>query len=426
MNKQQTKFKDTEIGKIPEDWAVKNIGDLCSIRRGASPRPIHDFMSKKGIPWVKIADASAQNTRFIEWTEGFIIEKGAESSVRVKPNDLIVSNSATPGMPKFMKIHACIHDGWLLFDKYQGITKEYMYYLFAHQRSKLVGVADGTVFKNLKIDIVRNHKVGVPPINAQKSIVKILSDLDAKIELNQRMSKTLESIAQIIFKHWFIDFEFLNEDGKPYKSSGGKMKDSELGDIPYGWKKSEIGKQVVIKGGTTPSTKISEYWSGNIAWCTPRDLSKLIAPVLLNTERKITEAGLQTISSGLLPMGTLLLSSRAPIGYLAISEIPVSINQGFIAILCEKQVSNYFMLYWIKNNLTIVKNMSGGSTFQEINKSSFRQIPILVPNSKILNSFNEIVKTIHERIVFNENESNNLSKIRDSLLPKFMSGKIKG
>jgi len=235
------------------------------------------------------------------------------------------------------------------------------------------------------------------------------------------MNKTLEKLAQAIFKRWFIDFEFPNEEGEPYKSSGGKMVESgiDFGRIPDGWKLLEMGSQVMVKGGTTPSTKNAEYWdNGNITWCTPKDLSKLLSPVLLYTERKITKKGLAMISSGLLPKGTLLLSSRAPIGYVAIANIPVSINQGL-------NISNYFLLFWIKENLEIIKNMANGSTFQEINKSSFKKIELLVPQSWVLACFDSILENIYRKIVQNEIESLSLSQIRDSLLPRLMSGKIR-
>ena len=126
-----------------------------------------------------------------------------------------------------------------------------------------------------------------------------------------------------------------------------------------------------------------------------------------------------------MPTGTVLLSSRAPIGYLAISEVPVSINQGFIAILCDKVASNYYMLNWVKFNLGIIKNMAGGSTFQEINKANFRIIKILVPSQDIMRDYNTLLNKMHEGIALNEKQSRKLVEIRDAILPKLMSGKIR-
>ena len=172
-------------------WENKKIGDVVDIRRGASPRPIQAFLSKEGMPWVKIADATADTTRYITKTNECIIEDGIRHSVVVEPETLIVSNSATPGLPKIMKITACVHDGWLVFDNYRGITRDYLYYKFIDIRRFLVNQANGSVFQNLKTDIVRAFDIAVPPIETQQKIVSLLSSIDEKIETNNRINDNL-------------------------------------------------------------------------------------------------------------------------------------------------------------------------------------------------------------------------------------------
>ena len=173
------------------EWKSCKIGKIVSIRRGASPRPIKDYISETGVPWVKIADATSDQTRFLSSTKEFIKEEGVKSSVTVYPGDLIVSNSATPGLPKFMKIKACVHDGWLVFDDYEGILKEYLYYYFIVVRDRLVNQANGSVFKNLKTDIVRDFDIDLPSLETQEKIVKILSLIDEKIEQNISINNNL-------------------------------------------------------------------------------------------------------------------------------------------------------------------------------------------------------------------------------------------
>lgn len=214
------------------EWKNVKIDDICDIRRGASPRPIIKYVAEKGIPWVKIADATSANSRYISNTKEYICEEGKDKSVFIKKGDLILSNSATPGIPKFMGIDACIHDGWLLLNNFKQCNKMFLYYKLVNDREKLLCNANGSVFKNLKTDIVKNHIIKLPPLEEQEKIATILSCLDDKIELNNEMNKTLEEMAQSIFKRWFVDFEFPNDDGQPYKSSGGEMVDSELGMIP--------------------------------------------------------------------------------------------------------------------------------------------------------------------------------------------------
>lgn len=176
-------------------------------------------------------------------------------------------------------------------------------------------------------------------------------------------------------------------------------------------------------GGTTPSTKEREYWEhGCHCWATPKDLSDLRVPVLLDTERKITDLGLSKIGSGLLPKGTVLLSSRAPIGYLAITEIPVAINQGFIAMLPSEKVSNLFLLYWCEAYQDEIVTYANGSTFLEISKGNFRQISIVTPSIHVMEAFDSFVRPLYKNIVSSSREARILYTLRDALLPKLVSG----
>ena len=202
--------------------------------------------------------------------------------------------------------------------------------------------------------------------------------------------------------------------------------DSELGEIPAGWEVSEIGKEVYATGGATPSTKESAFWDeGDRYWATPKDLAKLSSPVLLETERKITDAGVKKISSGLLPIGTVLLSSRAPIGYTAIAEVPTAVNQGFIAMVCKRRLPNLYVLFWCSENLDYIRGISGGSTFAEISKKAFRPIPVTVPSEQVLSAYEDVVRPLYGRIVANTKELESLARTRDLLLPKLMSGLLR-
>jgi type I restriction enzyme S subunit len=196
------------------------------------------------------------------------------------------------------------------------------------------------------------------------------------------MNETLEATARALFESWFVDFDPVRAKAAGREPCLPKylsdvfpdsFDDSELGEIPKGWEVKSVGDLADVVGGTTPSTKQPEYWDGGThAWATPKDLSGLSVPVLLETERRITDAGLSQIGSGLLPMGTVLLSSRAPIGYLAIAEIPVAINQGFIAMTPKAGISNLFLLLWARVAHKEIVSRANGSTFLEISKSNFR------------------------------------------------------
>ena len=241
----------------------------------------------------------------------------------------------------------------------------------------------------------------IPKLVEQEAIAGILSSLDDKIDLLHRQNQTLENIAQALFRHWFID------------------------NAQDDWEELELGEILKVVGGTTPSTKNPEYWDGDIHWTTPRDLSANDSPYLLDTARKITESGLSKISSGLLPRGTLLLSSRAPIGYLAFSEVPIAINQGYIAIVENKRVSNLFIYFWLKENMDYVRSYANGSTFLEISKSAFRRLKIAFPPRQLRTIFENLVNPSFEKIRANLYQINTLEKLRDTLLPKLMSGEVR-
>jgi type I restriction enzyme S subunit len=256
----------------------------------------------------------------------------------------------------------------------------------------------------------RNHvhpiRVTWPPVSEQRKIATILGTLDDKIELNRRMNETLEAMAQALFESLFVN---AREDG-----------------LPEGWRESTIGEEVRVVGGSTPSTTSPEFWEGGSHyWATPKDLSAVTSPVLLDTERKITDAGVEQISSGLLPKGTVLLSSRAPIGYLVVSEVPVSVNQGFIAMVCDKELPNHYVRLWAKQNMETIEANANGTTFLEISKKNFRPLPIVVPSKDVIDQFVRQVEPLHKRIVSNLKESQTLAAMRDALLPKLLSGAIR-
>lgn len=413
--KQKTKFKQTEIGMIPEEWEVEKIKNLFDIFVGGDAKKISVSKTKTAKFKYPIYSNSLRDKGLYGFSDNF----------RFPSNCVTITSRGEVGIAEYRSepFNAIVR---LIVLKPK--TEVSSYFITNFINSKLDFQIVGSAVNQLTAPMISDFLVAVPPLPEQRAIAKILSDLDSKIELNQQMNKTLEEIGKAIFKHWFIDFEFPNEEGKPYKSSGGEMVyNDELGkEIPKGWKVKPVGEVVTVKGGSTPSTEKKEYWEdGTINWCTPKDLSSLSSAVLLDTERKITKAGLEIISSGLLEAGTLLLSSRAPIGYVAISEIPVSINQGFIAIICDKDLSNYYMFFWVKRNIDLIKSKAHGTTFQEINKASFRSIPILTPPRQVVAAFDRIAEFLHRKIVYNELGIRNLSQIRDLLLPKLMSGKIR-
>jgi type I restriction enzyme, S subunit len=275
----------------------------------------------------------------------------------------------------------------------------------------------------------------LPPLSVQRAIAHVLGTLDNKIELHRRMNETLEAMARALFKSWFVHFDPVRakaegrEPGLPKPVADlfpARLVDSELGEIPEGWSVSTIAELANIVGGSTPSTANPAFWqNGKHYWATPKDLSGLSTPVLLSTERKISDAGVTQISSGLLPPGSVLLSSRAPIGYLAIAQIPIAINQGFIAMIPTKGVPNLFLLLWAGWAHDEIISRANGSTFLEISKANFRPIPVVRPPTLIFSAFDRLAAPLFARVVSNERQCHTLAALRDALLPKLISGELR-
>jgi type I restriction enzyme S subunit len=242
-------------------------------------------------------------------------------------------------------------------------------------------------------------------------------------------------MARAIFKSWFVDFDPVRakadgrDPGLPRDLAAlfpDSFEDSELGEIPKGWEVMPVGEALKAVGGGTPSTGNPTFWdAGEFNWATPRDFSNLSEPILIRTDRKITKTGVEQISSGLLPLGTVLMSSRAPVGYLALNAIPVAVNQGFIAMICDGPVSNYYALNWCQYNMEEIQQRASGTTFAEISKAAFRPIPMIIPADTIMRRFTEVVDPLYNSITERLKETRTLAALRDVLLPKLLSGEIK-
>jgi type I restriction enzyme S subunit len=308
---------------------------------------------------------------------------------------------------------------------------------------------------NLVVEIIDDVEV-------QNRIAAILSTFDHKIWLNDIINPTVESMAQILFKSWFVDFDpvrakvsaitnGLDPQISAMRVISGKttaelqqlppeqfeniasiadlfparLEESEDGEIPVGWHWSAIGDEVEVKGGGTPSTRIPEYWNnGQNWWVTPRDMSGLKDRVLLKTERKITDVGVTQISSGVLPVDTVLLSSRAPVGYLAISKIPVSINQGFIAMICSKTLTPEYILQWAHHSMEEIISRASGTTFLEISKRNFTPIKVVVPEKNVLTRYSDQIRTQYNLIASNIRSNTQLYQIRDDLQFQLLKGNL--
>ena len=388
------------------EWKEVRLGDVCSIQRGASPRPIQKFISKEGMPWVKIADATGISSRYISSTSEYIIKEGISKSRIVHPGDLIVSNSATPGLPKFMAIEACVHDGWLIIRDLDGIDKVFLYYVFINIRRRLSNQANGSVFMNLKTDIVKDFVIKLPTLDDQRRIASILSSLDRKIELNNKINTDLEEMAQAIFKNWFVDFE-------PFKD--GKFVDSELGMIPEGWKVGTLADIAEITMGQSPAgNSLNENREGMIFYQGSSDFGFRFPSIRVFT----------TEPKRLAVANSVLFSVRAPVGDINVAKEECCIGRG-VASIKSKYGHDSYLFYTMKSLHKLFDSFDGeGTVFGSINKKTLSAIQILLPSDGIVEQFNNIASSFDDRIRSLSDENSRLSSLRDTLLPRLMSGEL--
>ena len=296
--------------------------------------------------------------------------------------------------------------------------------------------ANTTVQTTINLKDLRKLPVPLPEPNEREAIELLLGSLDDRIDLLRQTNATLEAIAQALFKSWFIDFDPVRAKAEGRDPEGmdsataalfpSEFEESPLGLTPKGWEVAPIGDLVEAVGGSTPDTKNPTFWEPAVHhWTSPKDLSGATSPVLLDTERKVSPAGLAKISSGLLPAGSLLMSSRAPIGYLALTQVPVAINQGYIAMLPGGQLPPLYLYFWCKANMEGIKGRANGSTFMEISKKAFRPIPALLPPPDIVSEFVAVAGALFDRLVANERTALSLTDVRDTLLPRLISGKLR-
>lgn len=265
--------------------------------------------------------------------------------------------------------------------------------------------------------------------STQQKIAAVLSALDDKIEHNNRINAELEQMAKTLYDYWFMQFDFPDRNGKPYKYSGGKMVYNEVlkREIPEGWKTEKIERLGTIVGGSTPSKAIEEnFTQDGIPWITPKDLSMNFGKKFITRgELDVSTKGLKEASLNILPTKSVLMSSRAPIGYVAINRVDCTTNQGFKSIICNKEYSCEYVFHVIKHYMPLIEANASGSTFREISSSVFKSINVIRPKKQVVEEFSKRVKPFFEKQDNLEQQNQELSTLRDWLLPLLMNGQAR-
>lgn len=403
------------------EWKEVRLGDVCEIITGF-PFPGKKY-SKEGIRVVRGDNVTIGNLRWDtekdkRWNEPF--DKTEYYSLQA--NDIVIGMDGSrvgknkarikkEDLPLLLAQRvACVRHNELA-------EQDYLYYnIFSKKFIDYVNsIHTGSAIPHISQKQIEDYKILLPDLETQRRIASILSSLDRKIELNNKINADLEEMAQAIFKNWFVDFE-------PFKD--GKFVDSELGMIPEGWKVGRLDEIADVVGGSTPSKAKPEYYTQKgIAWLTPKDLSNHPAVYTSRGVIDITEEGYNSTSTKLMPKGTILFTSRAPIGYISIAQNDICTNQGFKSLV-PKKAGTCFLYCFLKYVTPEIENKSTGSTFKEASGSLMKSLQVIMPEQKVFEDFETIVSPLFARIESLEKENSRLSLLRDTLLPRLMSGEI--
>ena len=257
----------------------------------------------------------------------------------------------------------------------------------------------------------------VPTLEKQKEIIKEYHTITDRIKLNEQLNQKLEDTAQSIYKEWFVNFEFPDENGKPYKSNGGEMVycDELEMEIPKGWIFVPYTDLFDLKGGGTPSTEISEYWNGNIPFFTPKDISESVYSI--NTEKNITQLGFRKSSTKIYQKNTVFITARGTVGSVAMASKDMAMNQSCYASI-GKEVNQFFTYFHTLKALDILINHANGGVFGALVTKDFEQCKVIYPDSEIILKFGKIIEKLFNLILLKQKENYKMYELKEVLLSK--------
>lgn len=294
---------------------------------------------------------------------------------------------------------------------------EFLYYAFkasvlAYVKQLDSGTTSGR--ENVSKSSFSKIKVRVPPLRTQQKIASILSAYDNLIQNYKKQIEALQTAASELYKEWFVRFRF----------PGYQTAEFENG-IPEGWKIERIGNIGEVIGGGTPSTENEEYWDGDIPWLSPVDLSDNTNVYVSRGGKNITKLGLQKSSAKMMPKDTVLLSSRAPVGYVALAKNPICTNQGFKSVVCNTSVIQPIYLYfYFRMNKNYLQSIASGATFPELSGSMMKKLKVLLPQMELQKEFSKKANIFISKAELLSEQITNLTQQRDLLLPRLMRGAL--
>ena len=383
------------------------LSELAAIQTGPFGSQLHkeDYVVH-GTPIVTVEHLGSR--KFTEQNLPCVSDKDKERLKKyvLKTGDIVFSRVGSVDRCSYVSAE---YEGWMFSGRClrvrpcENLNPEYLYYFFLLEETKqfVRNIATGATMPSINTKFMGEIPIRVPSLDAQNKIASILWMIDDKIELNKKINKNLEQQAQAYFDELFV----VNADPN--------------------WSEctlSDIGS--VVAGGTPSKSKPEYYADQGIAWITPKDLSVNKSKFISHGENDISELGFSKSSAAKMPAGTILFSSRAPIGYIAIAQNEVTTNQGFKSVIPNENIGTAYLYFLLKNLLPTIEGMASGSTFKEISGSAMKSVPTVMPDADTIQLFSSFCEPVFKEQEILEAENQRLSALRDSLLPKLMSGEL--
>lgn len=399
------------------NWKEYKVEEFAEVIGGGTPSTKNPDYFGGSIPWITPKDLTNYEKKFIKNGDRNITKEGlSNSSAKLIPKNSILLTSRAPiGYLAIAENDITTNQGFKSIVVNPDIADfNFVYYLIKANIERIKGYGTGTTFAEVSATVVKNLKFNLPDLPTQTAIAEILSSLDDKIELNNKINQELESLAQTLFKQWFIDFEFPNENGEPYKSSGGEMVESELGEIPKGWEVKSLDEIGKLKMGQSPkSDTYNEDGIGRPLLNGAADYSNgLIFP------KKFTSNPIRVNE-----VDDLVFCIRATIGNLVFADDIYCLGRGVASFKATEKNNQYFTYQLLNSSFEKLKSQASGSVILGLTKDDINNIKFPY-NNQVTNKYGEITKSFFKMIKSNRYENQELTNLRDTLLPKLISGEL--
>ena len=410
---------------VPKGWKIINLGKEFKTSSGATPLSSEKrFYENGAIPWINSGDLASP---YIYESSNYITQEGFDNSstTMYPPNTVLVAMyGATAGKASLLKIEACTNQAICAIFPNDNYCPQFIKYSIDNLYDYLVGISSGSARDNLSQAELKDLELIVPQTRKEQEVLaSTLSLLDKKIELNRQINDNLEAMAKQLYDYWFVQFDFPNEEGRPYKSSGGAMvwNDKLKREIPKGWTSAKIKDAAHTYSGGTPTSTNSKYYDGgNIPWINSGELNN---PIITSTTNYITEEGLNNSSAKLYPQDTVLVALYgATAGKVSLLSFEACSNQAVCGVIPQNKIMTTYIRYYLSSLYEHFITLSSGSARDNISQDTIKNTILPIPQEKILKEYSDSVVPIISKIIANQKEIENLTKQRDELLPLLMNG----